>query len=322
MTTHQKIVPEMIPAIVVESSDESLRSIVAQWAGIAPELCERAAASFNRNARLLILDARSEAPRLPRSPLDTNQSSLRQVWLASDLADGLQVFAQSQHLYSLLSGPDALGPGELAPLLALPGQNLATELFTREPRSTFSAQIRAGEDHNKLIDDFQGRISGIAAFPDFAAFATGALLELVMNATMDAPREAKKSLPKTKVDTPNSNRSDGVVQVDASWDRQALVIRVEDSWGSLSRTEALASLQHAAENGPEQIRSGDEGAGVGLWMVLQNLDQLHFRVDPGRRTVVLGVLRISKRWSEFQREAKVLSFDVVQNHSVGHSVRS
>ena len=293
------------PDIVIESTDGALLEHVASWAGVNARQCQRAGGTFNPKARLLIHDARQE---LPRSPLTTNTPSLTQVWLASDLCKGLQMFAQSQYLFALLSGPDALGPGELAPLFVLPGRELTTDLFTREPRSTFSGSIKEGEDHRQLVDKFQERIATIESFPDFAAVIAGAALELVMNATIDAPRAAQKKVSHSK----QSKNKGAAVLVDASWDSSNLAIRVEDPWGSLSRQDVLESLQRAARAGRDQILSGPEGAGIGLWMVLQSLDQLHYSVTPSQRTVVTGVIRITKKWRDFQRKVKLLSFDDVR----------
>ncbi len=109
--------------------------------------------------------------------------------------------------------------------------------------------------------------------------------ELLMNALIDAPRESRPSM-----------LPGGVARLRWACDDRVLAISVSDDYGALRQRDVIDHVRRARdERGRPQPASGDEGAGLGLYLVLANVASLIVNVEPGRRTEVVCLFDVSRR---------------------------
>jgi hypothetical protein len=110
--------------------------------------------------------------------------------------------------------------------------------------------------------------------------------ELVANAILDAPAAARRA-------PGDSSAAGGDVRpavLDLAWDGGRAGVAVTDSFGSLEPSAALESLRRAFRRGPDQIRRGPGGAGLGIYTAYLASSLLAFTVAPGRKTEALALV--------------------------------
>jgi histidine kinase-like protein len=116
--------------------------------------------------------------------------------------------------------------------------------------------------------------------------------ELLMNALHDAPRESRPVLAGPQV-------WDAKRRVVLRWasDDQTLAISVSDAFGALRQRDVIDHVRRARdERGrPNEAKTDDPGAGLGLYLVLANVASLIVNVDPGRRTEVVCLFDLARR---------------------------
>lgn len=157
------------------------------------------------------------------------------------------------------------------------------------------------------VRDFVGGIPNV--FSDLPVMAATVAWELIMNGLFNAPR--RDGEPKYRE---VSRRRDLVVEPDEAveisfgHDERFLVISASDPFGALSRDIVVANLERASRDDRTQIRRGTQGAGVGLYVVHTSATQLDFQVAPGKRTDVTAVIRLSKRYKDFERAGHSINF--------------
>lgn len=109
--------------------------------------------------------------------------------------------------------------------------------------------------------------------------------ELLMNAMLDAPRESRPSM-----------LPGGTAQLRWACDDRVLAISVSDDYGAIRQRDVIDHVRRARhERGRPNPTSGDEGAGLGLYLVLANVVSLIVNVEPGRRTEVVCLFDVSRR---------------------------
>jgi hypothetical protein len=92
-------------------------------------------------------------------------------------------------------------------------------------------------------------------------------------------------------------------------DESAMVLSVVDAFGSLTREATVAALARAMRDGGAGMSlTAEDGAALGLYMILTNAHQIFFKVAPERSTEVTARLFLTKRVLEFKRRFKSLHF--------------
>jgi hypothetical protein len=129
--------------------------------------------------------------------------------------------------------------------------------------------------------------------------------ELLMNALYDAPRESRPvSAPQREGEVAplrsGSELSDeGNRRVVLRWasDDTTLAISVSDGFGALRQRDVIDHVRRARhERGrPNEARTDDPGAGLGLYLVLANVASLIVNVDPGRQTEVVCLFDLARK---------------------------
>jgi signal transduction histidine kinase len=102
--------------------------------------------------------------------------------------------------------------------------------------------------------------------------------ELLMNALLDAPREARPR-----------EVADGRALLRWSCDERVLAVSVADDFGSLSQRDIIDHVRRARrDRGRPRLGAGPRiGAGLGLYLVFANVASLIVNVERGRRTEVV-----------------------------------
>jgi hypothetical protein len=110
--------------------------------------------------------------------------------------------------------------------------------------------------------------------------------ELLMNAMIDAPRESRPSL------IPG-----GVTTLRWACDDKVLAISVGDAYGAIRQRDVIDHVRRARhERGrPQPASSAEDGAGLGLYLVLANVASLIVNVERGRRTEVVCLFDVSRK---------------------------
>ena len=110
-----------------------------------------------------------------------------------------------------------------------------------------------------------------------------------MNALHDAPRESR---PVMDADTDYRR---AVLRWAA--DDCTIAISVSDGFGALRQRDVIDHVRRARiERGrPNEPRTDDPGAGLGLYLVLANVSSLIVNVDAGRQTEVVALFDRAKQ---------------------------
>jgi anti-sigma regulatory factor (Ser/Thr protein kinase) len=105
--------------------------------------------------------------------------------------------------------------------------------------------------------------------------------ELLMNALHDAPRESKPVLELT------TEQRRAILRWAA--DAHTIAISVSDEYGAIRQRDVIDHVRRArVDRGrPNEARTDDPGAGLGLYLVLANVASLIVNVERGRRTEVV-----------------------------------
>lgn len=139
----------------------------------------------------------------------------------------------------------------------------------------------------------------VPTFADFPEIVVSIAWEMVMNAMIDAPAVARGQ---------STGAAGAAVGLSYGTDGKRFAIAIADPYGSLRRRSVLESLERCARAGPDQVREGPGGAGIGLYLLLNYASRLHFLVTPGIETRVVAVTRVAKRFSEFSTGSKAVHF--------------
>ena len=123
--------------------------------------------------------------------------------------------------------------------------------------------------------------------------------ELVTNAFFDAPIDASGTHVFHHLDRRQQAElgPSRTVEVTLWADEMRFGVSVCDSFGSLTVDEFRTSLERGFRRGEDQIRSAAGGAGLGLFSVYLAASQLTTAITPGKRTHVLALVDVPKRYA-------------------------
>lgn len=138
--------------------------------------------------------------------------------------------------------------------------------------------------------------------------------ELLMNAIFNAPRDLSGE-PKYV----NVARSEAVClqpeeQIDFSFacDGRHVALAVGDPFGSLQRSVILRYLRQSLLCGRADIEHKQHGAGLGLSMVFNSINQLVFNIHEGLRTEVIALFYVRNGAREFRASGRSLNIFVLR----------
>jgi hypothetical protein len=160
-----------------------------------------------------------------------------------------------------------------------------------------------------LIDRLTTAAQTVAGISELPAVVATVATELISNACFNAPR-GRDGRPLYR-DRPRQAdlalAPAEAVTVAFGHDDQFFALAVYDNFGALTRGTLVANFVRASRVGDRQIRMQTQGAGVGLYMVLSSAAQLDVRVEPGRRTEIVAVVALAKRYRDFARSGHSLN---------------
>lgn len=166
---------------------------------------------------------------------------------------------------------------------------------------------------NAYLDQVHAFADSLKCFPDFADMVSTVTWELLMNAMFDAPVDRKTGKKKYAHLSRNQNlrmADDERVQLAFGSDEHSFAVSVRDTFGALTRDTVVSSLVRCSRAGADQIRDGDAGAGVGLYLLFNSISQINFDIQPGQSTEVIFVVFLSKRLRDFVLRARSVNFFV------------
>jgi hypothetical protein len=141
-------------------------------------------------------------------------------------------------------------------------------------------------DRRVAIDEICAWAEGIGARRPVVHRLQSVVDELLMNALVDAPRESRPTIAAPAVPARALLRW-------ASDDR-VIAVSVGDDYGALSQRDVIDHVRRARhERGRPRV--DEEGAGLGLYLVLANVASLVVNIAPGRRTEVVCLFDVTRR---------------------------
>lgn len=151
------------------------------------------------------------------------------------------------------------------------------------PRQTLHLVNNAWDKKAESLERFEaflGTVKGARRIRDQAQLVAD---ELYTNATKVGRRHAMIA--------PNIKQRGGTVEFFAESDGERLIIGCRDSYGELSFNQVLDRLTLCFENGiVNSIKQGENGAGIGSFLVFNTCVGYYCAVESGRATVVCVAL--------------------------------
>ena len=89
---------------------------------------------------------------------------------------------------------------------------------------------------------------------------------------------------------------------------EKLVIEAEDYLGALTQEKVFEKLKRSFSE--QTVESKASGAGLGLSIVLKNVDKMIFTIRPGNMTRISCVINKYKRLKDFKQKNISLHFDI------------
>lgn len=171
------------------------------------------------------------------------------------------------------------------------------------------------DEYLEAIHSYANRLRCFPDFPDMVATVTW---ELVMNAMFDAPYDYKEGRAKY-YETPRTKNFEvgpgEEVMLSYGHDDRSFAVSVADNFGRLTRDIVVDNLVRASIEGSSQIKRGASGAGVGLYLLFNNISQINFNIIPGSKTEVIFVVFLSRRLKDFVLRARSINFFVDEEES-------
>ena len=148
--------------------------------------------------------------------------------------------------------------------------------------------VASDADRRAAVDEICAWAEGIGARRPVVHRLQSVVDELLMNALVDAPRESRPTIAATTAPARALLR----------WgcDDHVIAVSVGDDYGALSQRDVIDHVRRARhERGRPRPRMDEEGAGLGLYLVLANVASLVVNIAPGRRTEVVCLFDVSRR---------------------------
>ena len=180
-------------------------------------------------------------------------------------------------------------------LSAMATRVLAGDIFGLEKLVTWGTVI-----HSQLVGDYQEKslcIAQISAFAElmgvrrkYRESIDQCMDEMLMNALYDAPvdEQGKPLFSEIPTKTRISLRVEQKVVVQYACDGKQFAVSVRDAFGTLERNTVLRYLYKCLHS-EQQIDRKIDGAGLGLYLMVNSASTVYFNVLPGVATEALCV---------------------------------
>jgi DNA-binding response OmpR family regulator len=166
-------------------------------------------------------------------------------------------------------------------------------------------EIRGTESKPSILREVETFLDRLSCFKPVKHAVMLVADELVMNAIFNAPRDSE-GRPKyadldRSTDVTLEPQERGLLRY--ACDGRNIALSVRDPFGSLDRDVLVHYLRHYFEGEP-QIK---EGAGLGLYMVLNSITQLTFNIEAGVATEVIAMFYVHGGSMAFQSSGRSLN---------------
>ncbi len=221
------------------------------------------------------------------------------IGLTLDDDETIRFLAEKSFLNCFVARNHEFAPGVLTELATAVNarEGRGMERFLAPGTRMLVERLSQRGDQQACLGRIQKDLAAYVTFPEFPEIVTSAIGEMVSNALIDAPT--------VKADGVTARRS-AVAAITYGCDGKHLAVEVTDPWGSLSRDKIAEAISRAHRQGPDQIRSGTGGAGIGLYLMFNCATDLQFVVRPGEHTVVTLVAKVEKRFKTFSKGGRIL----------------
>jgi hypothetical protein len=173
---------------------------------------------------------------------------------------------------------------------------------------TFEYVIASSEGRQAPMNALRSYLESLGANRRLIGLAESVADELIMNAVYNAPAD-DAGRPKYA----SRSRTEQVslappehVRFTFGSDGRYLALCVSDRFGRLATETVRQYLRKCFVGGEGQIDAKQGGAGLGLYVIFQSLNQFIINVAPGRQTEMIGLLDISGSFRDFAQQAKSL----------------
>ena len=178
-----------------------------------------------------------------------------------------------------------------------------------------SAEIRS---HNILeyrkkdaiFNEIKDDLRKLNYYEDLAENFLMVTWELLMNAVFDAPVDENGSAKYTdRIHEPNfSLQLTEQVELNYGWNDDSVVVSVKDCFGRIRQAGFIENVSRCIAQGADQVRFGPAGAGLGLYLILYQANQIDYYVEKGRVTIATGVIYVSKKRKDVVKRSKTVNF--------------
>lgn len=160
---------------------------------------------------------------------------------------------------------------------------------------------------DEILNSVREIALSLSAFTGIQDNAVTVVWEFMMNAIFDAPDALAELFAGER--TENILLGDQeAIKIAIGFDQQKFVISIKDNFGTLEKLNVLKTLKRCELRGHDQVASNPTGAGIGLYMAFNCLNQLNFVVNKNVATEVIGVIYLTKRLKLFTERNKSVSF--------------
>lgn len=160
-----------------------------------------------------------------------------------------------------------------------------------------SVVLRDSEERQGAIDDLVAFVGSLGLGARVAATAKIVADELLTNAIYNAPVDGTGARLHAGLRRSERLTLTGRNEVELHYacDGRSLAVSVVDHFGSLDRATISFYLAKCFAAGADQVDDKQGGAGLGMYMALENVSSLVYNLAPGLRTEVIGLIDVSDR---------------------------
>lgn len=173
------------------------------------------------------------------------------------------------------------------------------EKYLREDAQIFSEEITHSKDINEKIEIIIDKLNYDDTFDSPKDNLRIVLNELATNAFFHQ---------EDLIDTNRANSiftsSNNSIILKAAKDSSSIIVYVKDNIGTIKRDQLINSIKRGYEE--KTPRVGESGAGLGLYMVYENINQLHINKKNDHFCEFIGIIEVNKRYKKFKE--RVTSF--------------
>ena len=175
-----------------------------------------------------------------------------------------------------------------------------------EPTREILSHTRQKYEQLEVFERFC-ELSGVT--PRVAYAAVSVADELIMNAIYHAPSDENGVAKYTELprNEPVSLEFSERVEFRYACDDERLIVAVTDRFGRLTLDTIQESLGRCMRGEANPLESPGQGAGLGLFSIYSNVNQLVFNILPGERTEVLVIWDITSTYKEMSASLSALN---------------